>query len=50
MKNTAKTALLLGILSALLLIVGQTVGGQQGLILAFGFAALLNVGSYWFSD
>jgi len=50
MKNTAKTALLLGILSALLLIVGQTVGGQQGLIVAFGFAALLNLGSYWFSD
>jgi heat shock protein HtpX len=50
MKNTAKTALLLGFLSALLLIVGQAVGGQQGLIVAFGFAALLNFGSYWFSD
>ncbi len=50
MKNTAKTALFLGILSALLLIVGQAVGGQQGLIIAFAFAALLNLGSYWFSD
>jgi heat shock protein HtpX len=50
MKNTAKTALLLGILSALLLLVGQAVGGQQGLIVAFLFAALLNFGSYWFSD
>ena len=50
MKNTAKTALLLGVLSALLLIVGQAVGGQQGLIVAFVFAALLNFGSYWFSD
>ncbi len=50
MKNTAKTALLLGILSALLLLVGQAVGGQQGLIVAFAFAALLNLGSYWFSD
>ncbi len=50
MKNTAKTALLLGVLSALLLIAGQAIGGQQGLIVAFGFAALLNFGSYWFSD
>ncbi len=50
MKNTAKTALFLGILSALLLIVGQAVAGQQGLIVAFAFAALLNLGSYWFSD
>lgn len=50
MKNTAKTALLLAVLSALLLLVGQAVGGQQGLIVAFVFAALLNFGSYWFSD
>lgn len=50
MKNTAKTALLLGVLSALLLTVGQAVGGQQGLIVAFILAALLNFGSYWFSD
>ncbi len=50
MKNTVKTALLLGTLSALFLLVGQAVGGQQGLIVAFVFAALLNMGSYWFSD
>lgn len=50
MKNTVKTALLLGILSGLLLVVGGAVGGEQGLIIAFLFAALLNFGSYWFSD
>jgi heat shock protein HtpX len=50
MKNTAKTALFLGILSALLLVVGQAVAGQQGLIIAFAVAAMLNLGSYWFSD
>ena len=50
MKNTAKTALLLGGLSALLLFAGQAAGGQQGLIIAFVLAALLNLGSYWFSD
>lgn len=50
MGNTVKTALLLGILSGLLLIAGQAVGGQTGLIVAFGFAALMNLGAYWFSD
>src|SRR5262249_10061478 len=38
------------VLSGLLLLIGNAVGGQQGLIVAFGFAALLNFGSYWFSD
>jgi len=50
MKNTVKTAFLLGALSALLLLVGGAVGGEQGLIIAFVVAAVLNFGSYWFSD
>ena len=45
-----KTALLLGALSGMLLLIGDLAGGQQGLIVAFGFAALMNLGSYWFSD
>ena len=45
-----KTALLLGLLSAMLLVIGSTFGGQQGLVLAFGIAIVMNVGSYWFSD
>jgi heat shock protein HtpX len=45
-----KTAILLGSLSALLLLAGQAVGGQTGLIIAFGFALVMNAGSYWFSD
>jgi heat shock protein HtpX len=48
--NTLKTALLLGVLSGLLLVVGQAIGGRQGLVVAFGFAALMNFASYWFSD
>ena len=48
--NGVKTALLLGLLSALLLVAGEIVGGQQGLVTAFVFAALMNVVSYWFSD
>jgi heat shock protein HtpX len=50
MPNGLKTALLLGALSGLLLLLGDLMGGQQGLILAFGFAAVMNLGSYWFSD
>jgi heat shock protein HtpX len=50
MPNGLKTALLLGALSGILLLIGDYLGGQQGLILAFGFAAIMNLGSYWFSD
>jgi heat shock protein HtpX len=50
MANGLKTALLLGALSGMLLLIGDYFGGQQGLVLAFGFAALMNLGSYWFSD
>jgi heat shock protein HtpX len=50
MANGLKTALLLGALSGMLLLIGDLVGGQQGLVIAFVFAALMNLGSYWFSD
>ena len=50
MPNTVKTALLLGAMSALLLFLGDMLGGAQGLMFGFVFAALMNFGSYWFSD
>jgi heat shock protein HtpX len=50
MSNTFKTAMLLGVLSALLLLIGEALGGAQGLVLGFIFAAVTNFGSYWFSD
>jgi heat shock protein HtpX len=50
MANGLKTALLLGILSALLLGAGEAFGGATGLVTAFVFAAVMNLGSYWFSD
>ena len=50
MANGLKTALLLGILSALLLGLGEVLGGASGLATAFVFAAIMNLGSYWFSD
>ena len=50
MSNVLKTTLLLGTLTGLLLLFGQVFGGRQGMIIAFGFAIVLNFGSYWFSD
>ena len=48
--NSLKTALLLGALTGLLMLIGGIFGGQQGVVIAFIFAMVLNFGSYWFSD
>jgi len=50
MSSQIKTALLLGLLTALILVVGQALGGRTGLFVAFAMALVMNVGSYWFSD
>jgi heat shock protein HtpX len=50
MPNGLKAALLLGALSGLLLLIGQMLGGTQGLMIAFVMAGVMNFGSYWFSD
>ncbi|MGB2716899.1 MAG: zinc metalloprotease HtpX [Vicinamibacterales bacterium] len=50
MNNGLKTAVLLGALSGLLLLIGELLGGASGMMTAFVFAALMNFGSYWFSD
>ncbi|HXH06141.1 MAG TPA: zinc metalloprotease HtpX [Vicinamibacterales bacterium] len=50
MPNGLKTALLLGALSGLLLLLGELAGGAQGLMTAFGFAVVMNFVAYWFSD
>ena len=50
MNNVLKTALLLGALTALLMFIGEALGGGQGLIVGFFFAVVMNFGSYWFSD
>jgi len=42
--------LLLGLLTAVLLIGGQAVGGRQGLYIALFFAIAMNFGGYFFSD
>src|SRR5438093_6951568 len=50
MNNTVKTALLLGVLSAMLIFIGGAIGGEQGMVLGFFFAVATNFASYWFSD
>jgi heat shock protein HtpX len=50
MGNAVKTAILLGVLSALFLVIGEALGGSQGLIVGFLFAGITNFASYWFSD
>lgn len=50
MENTFKTGVLLVLLSALLLFIGELFGGRVGLLIAFVFAVAMNFGTYWFSD
>ncbi|UCC69337.1 MAG: zinc metalloprotease HtpX [Armatimonadota bacterium] len=48
--NTAKTALLMIVLTGLFIVIGYALGGESGMIIAFGLAFLMNIFSYWFSD
>jgi heat shock protein HtpX len=50
MPNGLKTALLLGVLSAIFLFLGEMLAGANGLALGFFVAVVVNFGSYWFSD
>lgn len=45
-----KTALLLTVLTLILLLVGDGLGGQTGLVIAFVLAAAMNFSAYFFSD
>ena len=48
--NTFKTFILLAGLSALLLFIGQALGGRSGLYFALFMAFIMNMVGYWFSD
>jgi heat shock protein HtpX len=50
MSNVFKTGLLLAVLTAMLVLIGGAIGGQQGMVVAFFFAVVMNFFSYWFSD
>lgn len=48
--NTFRTGLLLAALTGLFLAIGYLVGGQAGMLLAFVFAAGMNLFTYWNAD
>ena len=48
--NTTKTIILMVGLTVLLVVVGGAIAGQQGMEIAFLFASVVNLISYWFSD
>src|SRR5215470_15563970 len=48
--NTTKTIILMAGLTVLFVLLGGAFGGRQGMIVAFVFAFVMNVISYWFSD
>ncbi|MCC6241112.1 MAG: M48 family metalloprotease [Phycisphaerales bacterium] len=48
--NNVRTAVLLGLLTALILWIGMMLGGSQGLVYALIFAGIMNFVSYFFSD
>ncbi|MFZ0804345.1 MAG: M48 family metalloprotease, partial [Terriglobales bacterium] len=50
MGNTFKTAFLLTLLTLLLMFIGRAFGGQNGMFLALGLAAVMNFISYFYSD
>jgi heat shock protein HtpX len=50
MGNTFKTAFLLTALTLLLMFIGRYFGGQNGMLLALVFAAVMNFVSYFYSD
>lgn len=50
MYNLFKTALLLGLLTGFFIFIGSVIGGTAGMMIAFLFAIMLNMGAWWFSD
>jgi heat shock protein HtpX len=50
MGNQIRTAVLLTLMTVFFMFIGSLLGGRQGLIVAFFFAAGMNLFSYWYSD
>jgi heat shock protein HtpX len=48
--NTLRTVVLMAGLTALMVVLGNAFGGQNGMFIAFGIAMVMNFASYWFSD
>ncbi|MDR3153963.1 MAG: M48 family metalloprotease [Deltaproteobacteria bacterium] len=49
MYNQAKTLFLFCMLTGVVMLLGQALGGNRGLVIAFGAALVMNAGMYWFS-
>jgi heat shock protein HtpX len=50
MGNQIKTTLLLAGMTALIMVIGNLLGGRQGMMIALVLAAGMNFFSYWYSD
>ncbi len=50
MSSRLKTFVLLALLSGIIIVLGGAMGGRTGILIAFGLALIMNVGSYWYSD
>ena len=50
MRNTMKTFVFMAGLGGLLVLIGNAIGGRSGMMIALVFAAVMNLGTYWFSD
>ncbi len=48
--NAIRTAALMAVMIVLFALIGRQLGGESGMILAFGVAVAMNFASYWFSD
>ncbi len=48
--NSVKTIALMALMTVGFVLLGQYLGGQQGMVMALVLAAVLNLGAYWFSD
>ncbi len=48
--NTVKVTMLMAALTGLLILAGSALGGQGGMLIAFGLAVMMNMGAWWFSD
>ena len=50
MGNHIRTTMLLGALTLFIVLIGQLLGGREGMLIALVIAAGMNFFSYWFSD
>lgn len=48
--NSLRTVGLMAVMITLFALIGQALGGTNGLVIAFGVAVVMNFASYWFSD